>query len=82
MPSGRFPTRNCGERSLRVIEPASQSDRASNPLHDRTLLSVRPLVAIRGFGKLGGVGVVAIMHEFCNLPRNLIQHRGRGPLMA
>jgi hypothetical protein len=35
-----------------------------------------------GFGKPGGAGVLAVMHEFCNLPRNLIQHRGRGPLMA
>src|SRR5262249_25549132 len=46
------------------------------------LLSVRPLVAIRGFDKPGGVGVLAVMHAFCNLPRNLTQHRGRGPLTA
>jgi hypothetical protein len=36
-------TFDCGRRSLRVIEPPSQSDRASNPLHHRTLLSVPPL---------------------------------------
>ena len=36
-------TSDCGERSLQVIEPPSQSDRAFNPLHRRTLLSVPPL---------------------------------------
>ena len=36
-------TSDCGGPSLQVIEPLSQSDRACNPLHHRTLLSVRPL---------------------------------------
>ena len=34
---------DCGGPSLQVIEPLSQSDRACNPLHHRTLLSASPL---------------------------------------